>query len=87
MAHQLSEQSLAVLKRIGAENDGVKAPSDEKGVQELIMALGFILMMSSAKKDKTPEDEAFLKQVDDCAHEFHDHQADVDIADLRSRLR
>lgn len=86
MAHKLSEGSLLVLKRIGAENDGFKAPADEKGVQELIMALGFLLMMSSVKKNKTAEDEAFLKQLDDCAHELHDHQSDLDIADLRARL-
>lgn len=85
MKYKVSDKCIAVLKELSKEN-GFKPLKDKKDIEEILLALTFILAMANLAKNKDNNAKLSEELIKKCGNELKENLDNIDIEYINYKL-
>lgn len=85
MKYKVSDECIAVLKELSKEK-GFKPLKDKKDIEEVLLALTFILAMSKLAKNKDNNAKLSEELINKCGNELKENLDNIDIEYINYKL-
>lgn len=85
MKYKVSDECIAVLKELSKEN-GFKPLKDKKDIEEILLALTFILAMANLAKNKDNNAKLSEELIKKCGNELKENLDNIDIEYINYKL-
>ncbi len=85
MKYKVSDECIAVLKELSKEK-GFKPLKDKKDIEEILLALTFILAMVKLAKNKDNNAKLSEELINKCGNELKENLDNIDIEYINYKL-
>lgn len=85
MKYKVSDECIAVLKELSKEK-GFKPLKDKKDIEEILLALTFILTMLKLAKNKDDNTKLSEELINKCGNELKENLDNIDIEYINYKL-
>ena len=85
MKYKVSDECIAVLKELSKEK-GFKPLKDKKDIEEILLALTFILAMLQLAKNKDNNTKLSEELINKCGNELKENLDNIDIEYINYKL-
>lgn len=85
MKYKVSDECIAVLKELSKEK-GFKPLKDKKDIEEILLALTFILAMANLAKNKDNNAKLSEELIKKCGNELKENLDNIDIEYINYKL-
>lgn len=85
MKYKVSDECIAVLKELSKEK-GFKPLKDKKDIEEILLALTFILAMAKLAKNKDNNAKLSEELIKKCGNELKENLDNIDIEYINYKL-
>ena len=85
MKYKVSDECIAVLKELSKEK-GFKPLKDKKDIEEILLALTFILAMIKLAKNKDNNAKLSEELINKCGNELKENLDNIDIEYINYKL-
>lgn len=85
MKYKVSDECIAVLKELSKEK-GFKPLKDKKDIEEILLALTFILAMAKLAKNKDNNAKLSEELINKCGNELKENLDNIDIEYINYKL-
>ena len=85
MKYKVSDECIAVLKELSKEK-GFKPLKDKKDIEEILLALTFILAMANLAKNKDNNAKLSEELINKCGNELKENLDNIDIEYINYKL-
>lgn len=85
MKYKVSDECIAVLKELSKEK-GFKPLKDKKDIEEILLALTFILAMANLAKNKDNNTKLSEELINKCGNELKENLDNIDIEYINYKL-
>lgn len=85
MKYKVSDECIAVLKELSKEQ-GFKPLKDKKDIEEILLALTFILAMANLAKNKDNNAKLSEELIKKCGNELKENLDNIDIEYINYKL-
>ena len=85
MKYKVSDECIAVLKQLSKEK-GFKPLKDKKDIEEILLALTFILAMANLAKNKDNNTKLSEELIKKCGNELKENLDNIDIEYINYKL-
>lgn len=85
MKYKVSDECIAVLKELSKEK-GFKPLKDKKDIEEILLALTFILAMIKLAKNKDNNTKLSEELINKCGNELKENLDNIDIEYINYKL-
>lgn len=85
MKYKVSDECIAVLKELSKEK-GFKPLKDKKDIEEILLALTFILAMIKLAKNKDDNAKLSEELINKCGNELKENLDNIDIEYINYKL-
>lgn len=85
MKYKVSDECIAVLKELSKEK-GFKPLKDKKDIEEILLALTFILAMANLAKNKDNNTKLSEELIKKCGNELKENLDNIDIEYINYKL-
>lgn len=85
MKYKVSDECIAVLKELSKEQ-GFKPLKDKKDIEEILLALTFILAMIQLAKNKDNNTKLSEELINKCGNELKENLDNIDIEYINYKL-
>lgn len=85
MKYKVSDECIAVLKELSKEK-GFKPLKDKKDIEEILLALTFILAMIQLAKNKDNNTKLSEELINKCGNELKENLDNIDIEYINYKL-
>lgn len=85
MKYKVSDECIAILKELSKEK-GFKPLKDKKDIEEILLALTFILAMAKLAKNKDNNAKLSEELINKCGNELKENLDNIDIEYINYKL-
>ena len=85
MKYKVSDECIAILKELSKEK-GFKPLKDKKDIEEILLALTFILAMIQLAKNKDNNTKLSEELINKCGNELKENLDNIDIEYINYKL-